>query len=99
MKRTSFRKGFNETFSIINNLTTEKSLSIKETENKVETSTLPKAASEYLKQNMPDKKIKEVSKITFADKSVNYEADMGDMDIIFDSKGNFIKKEVDTEKD
>jgi hypothetical protein len=72
---------------------------IMETETKIENSALPKAAADYIAKNMASKKIKEVSKITFADKSINYEADLGDMDFIFDAKGNFIKKEVDTEKD
>lgn len=70
-----------------------------ETEVEIKVSELPKAISDYVSKNMAGKKIKEASKITMADGSVMYEAEIDNTDYIFDSNGTLIKKETDTEKD
>ncbi len=69
-----------------------------QTEEEIRVSDLPKAAMEYIEKNV-QKKIKEASKITEAKGTVNYEAEAGGEDYIFDSEGKFLKKEQDTEKD
>ena len=60
------------------------------TENEV-----PKAAVEYVKKQYPKSKIKECAKITDAKNAVSYEIeikmDKKESDVLFDSKGNFIK--------
>ena len=72
-----------------------------ETEIEIKTSELPKAATDYVAKNLTGKKVKEASKITDAKGSVTYEAEVDEVDYIFDAKGNFQKKEVenDTDKD
>lgn len=66
-----------------------------ETENEISPSALPKAVSEYVAKNVEGKKIKEASKITSADGKITYEAEVDEVDYIFDAKGVFIKKEVE----
>lgn len=68
-----------------------------ETEMEISVKELPKEALDYLAKNMPNKKIKETSKITDSKGVVSYEAEVNGTDYIFDSIGNFIKKE--SEKD
>ncbi len=65
------------------------------TEVEIKVNDLPKAVSNYCSSNMPGKKIKEASKITSADGSVSYEAEVDEADYIFDSSGAFVKKEVE----
>jgi len=68
------------------------------TEVEIKVSELPKAATDYLNTNLKGKKITEASKMTYADGKVNYEAEVDDVDYIFDEKGNFIEKEVEKDK-
>lgn len=67
-----------------------------ETETEIAPTALPKAAHDYLAQNMPKAKVHEASKITKADGTVSYEAEVDKADYLFDANGNFIKKEVET---
>jgi hypothetical protein len=69
-----------------------------QTEEEIKVSDLPKAVSEYIEKNV-GKKISEASKITDAKGVVNYEAEAGGTDYIFDAEGKFLKKEADNEKD
>jgi len=62
-----------------------------ETEVAIKESELPSASMEYIKSNYKGKKIKETAKITKADGTVNYEAEIGGKDVVFDSNGKFIK--------
>jgi hypothetical protein len=62
-----------------------------ETQMEITVSTLPAPALEYLKNNYKGEKIEEASKITAANGIVMYEAEVKGMDVIFDSKGNFMK--------
>jgi hypothetical protein len=65
------------------------------TEIEVSQNEFPKAALSYLKSHYPKNKIKETAKITDSKNDVTYEAELKidgkDKDLIFDSKGNFIK--------
>jgi len=64
---------------------TESEVDIKITE-------LPTAALNYVKEHYKGKTIKEVSKITNAAGTVNYEANVNGKDLIFDAAGKFIKE-------
>lgn len=66
-----------------------------ESEMEISIAELPAAATAYIKKNHPGVTIKEAAKITKADGEVNYEAEVKDGDLIFDSKGNFLKKVKD----
>lgn len=70
-----------------------------ETEMEIAVSALPAGVSTYVKNNLGGKKIKEASKITSATGTVTYEAEVGGDDYIFDSNGNFLNKEVETDND
>lgn len=70
-----------------------------ETEVEIKTSELPQAITDYITKNMKDKKIKEASKITDASGKVTYEAEVNDVDYIFDDAGKLLKKEQDSQKD
>lgn len=67
-----------------------------ETEIEINASDLPKIASDYVAKNLGDKKVKEASKITDAKGIITYEAEVDEADYIFDAKGNFQKKIVET---
>jgi uncharacterized protein YecA (UPF0149 family) len=70
-----------------------------ETEIEIAVSELPQAARDYVAQNMAGKKIKEAAKITAADGTVTYEAEVDEADYIFDANGNFVKKIVEAADD
>jgi len=63
-----------------------------ETEKEIETTELPASISDYVKTHYKGQKIKEASKITDAAGMVTYEAEIKGMDLIFDSKGTFVKE-------
>jgi Putative beta-lactamase-inhibitor-like, PepSY-like len=46
----------------------------------------------YVKKNYKGKKIKTAAKITKADGTVNYEAEVNGMDVMFDADGKFLKE-------
>jgi hypothetical protein len=64
-----------------------------ETETEIAVAELPQPASAYITKNLKDQKIKETAKIIDAKGIVTYEAEVGSTDYLFDSKGNFIKKD------
>lgn len=70
-----------------------------ETETEIATSALPKAVTDYVTKNYAGHKLSEASKITDAKGVVTYEAEVKkgkeEMDLIFDSNGAFVKKEVE----
>ena len=72
---------------------------IVETEVEIKESELPASVKEYLSQKYSGEKIKEAAKITDANGTVTYEAEVHDKDLIFDSNGNFIKEEVEKDDD
>jgi hypothetical protein len=63
-----------------------------ETETGIPVASLPAAAQKYASAKG---KIKEASKIVSAAGSVQYEAEVGQKDLIFDEKGNFLKEKVE----
>ena len=69
--------------------------SLLQTEVEITIKELPKAIIDYLSKNEAGKKIKEAAKITDNKGVINYEAEVSEADFIFDSAGNFIKKEVE----
>ena len=70
-----------------------------ETETEISVKDLPKGVTEYLNKYEAGKKIKEAAKITDNKGTVSYEAECGEADYVFDSVGNFLKKEIENEKD
>jgi hypothetical protein len=67
---------------------TESEVSIKPIE-------LPAKVLAYVKANYKDKKIKGAAKITKADGTVNYEAEVNGVDVMFDANGKFLKEVKD----
>ena len=65
---------------------------IKEVEEEIAFSDFPKTALDYIKQNFPNEKIKEIAKITNANGMITYEAEIKGTDYIFDTQGNLISK-------
>jgi len=66
-----------------------------QTEEEMDVKDLPAAINEYVSKNYPGKKIKEASKITEANGTVKYEAEVEKQDLIFDANGAFLNKEAD----
>lgn len=66
-----------------------------ETEVEIELDQLPKSVAEYVATHYKNQKIKEAAKITDAKGLITYEAEIKGMDLLFDSKGNFIKEVKD----
>jgi parvulin-like peptidyl-prolyl isomerase len=63
-----------------------------ETEVKIELKQFPELVSSYVATHYQAQKIKEAAKITDAKGVVTYQAEIKGADLIFDSKGNFIKE-------
>jgi len=73
---------------------------VTETETAIDASELPATISEYVTKNLAGKKIDEAAKILDAKGKITYEAEVADVDYIFEETGNFIgKKEKDKEAD
>jgi hypothetical protein len=72
---------------------------LKESEEEIEATLFPAAATAYIKEHYKGAKIKETAKITKSNGEVNYEAEVNDTDLIFDKDGKFIKAETEAEKD
>jgi len=66
-----------------------------ETETDIKAGELPAAVLSYIKAHYKGKAIKETSKITRADGTVNYEAEVNGKDVIFDASGKFLKEAKD----
>jgi len=67
---------------------------LEEKETEINVNQLPAGVSTYITKNKLGK-IKEASKITKADGTVTYEAEIAKGDVLFDAKGNFIKMQKD----
>lgn len=63
-----------------------------ETETSITFNELPKAAKDYLSTHYKGKKVVETAMIKMANGEINYEAQVGKIDVMFDSKGNFLKE-------
>ena len=69
--------------------------SIAESEMGIKVADLPATVLVYVKEHYKGKSIKESAKITKADGTVNYEAEVDGKDVIFDATGKFIKEVKD----
>ena len=65
---------------------------LKETEEKISTSQLPAAINNYVKQHYKQS-IKEAEKVVKGNGEINYEVVVGEMELIFDKDGKFLKQE------
>ncbi|MBA4197205.1 MAG: hypothetical protein C0459_06575 [Chitinophaga sp.] len=68
---------------------------LKETEWEIKVSELPASVTDYVKKNYKGKKIDEAAKILKANGEVNFEAEVGGKDILFDANGKFISEAKD----
>jgi hypothetical protein len=66
-----------------------------ETELEIATSELPAEAKNYIIKTYPGSKIKKAEKITDAQGVITYEAEVSDLDVLFDSNGKFLKSVKD----
>lgn len=66
-----------------------------ESEMDIKVSDLPANVLAYVKEHYAGKTIKEGAKITKADGTVNYEAEVNGRDVIFDANGKFLKEVKD----
>jgi len=66
-----------------------------ESEVDIKVAALPAAVLAYVKEHYKGKTIKEGAKITKADGTVNYEAEVNGKDVIFDMNGKFLKEMKD----
>lgn len=84
-----FEKGKTETSVLF-----DASGKVLETEVEINPADLPQPAKDYCTQYFSGAGISEASKISAADGSITYEAEVRDQDLIFDAEGHFIKKVV-----
>lgn len=86
----NFKQNGNEISALFeaNGTMTESEAEMKPTE-------LPATIQAYVAEHYKGKKIKSAAKITKADGSVNYEANVNGKDAIFDANGKFIKEVKD----
>ena len=68
---------------------------MKESEMDIKVSDLPATVQAYVKEHYKGKVVKEAAKITKANGTVNYEAEVNGKDVIFDANGKFIKEAKD----
>ena len=66
-----------------------------ETEVEITASLLPKGVTEYMATNLKGKKIEDMAKITDSKGVVTYEAEVDDVDYLFDASGKFLSKKVE----
>jgi hypothetical protein len=66
-----------------------------ESETDIKISDLPVVVLSYIKEHYKGAVIKEAAKITKADGTVNYEAEVNHRDLVFDINGKFIKESKD----
>lgn len=62
-----------------------------ETETGIKAEALPDAARTYLQQHYPGQKIKDAARIEKANGTIEYEAGIGNKDILFNEQGTFLK--------
>ena len=66
-----------------------------ESEVNIKVSELPPSILEYVKTHYKGATIKEGARITKADGTINYEAEVNKMDVMFDANGKFLKEVKD----
>lgn len=70
-----------------------------EREVEIQVALLPQGVRDYVSKNLAGKKIDEATMITDARSKITYEAEVNDVDYLFDSEGKFLKKESEEEND
>lgn len=65
------------------------------TETKIPVDDLPSVITEYFNQNLPGKKISEASKLVTVEGIVTYEAEVDNVDYLFDAVGTFAGMEAE----
>ena len=73
----------------------DKSGALKETELIIPNEQLPPAITAWVNEHYKGSKISEAAKITKANGTVNYEAEVNKKDLVFDASGKFIKEDKD----
>ena len=73
-------------------LTFAQKMNIIEIQVEIELNQLPTGILDYVKKSYAGKQVKEGAKITDAKGKVTYEVEIKGVDLIFDSKGKFIKE-------
>jgi hypothetical protein len=68
---------------------------LQETEQDIKIAELPAGVVDYIKQNYKGATVKEAARITKANGEINYEAEVNKKDLVFDTKGKFIKEVKD----
>jgi hypothetical protein len=68
---------------------------MKESEVSLKPDALPTKVLAYVKANYKGKKIKTAAKITMADGTINYEAEVNGVDVMFDADGKYLKEVKD----
>ena len=66
-----------------------------ESEVDIKVSELPASVLQYVKEHYKGAEIKEAAKITKVDGTVNFEAEVNKMDVLFDANGKFLKEVKD----
>ncbi len=72
---------------------------LEETEMDITTKELPAAIASYIEKNYKGATIKEAAMITKANREKMYEAEVKGKDLMFDTKGTFIKEESEDSED
>lgn len=93
-ENTGFEAGYKENGHAFSELF-DADGTLTETEVTIKTSELPMAVNGYLKAHCKGAKMKEAAKITQANGTVTYEAEVNKMDLVFDASGKFIKETKD----
>ena len=70
-----------------------------ETENEIDPAQLPQPIHDYVSSQLGGKKISEATKVVNATGQVSYEAEVGEIDYLFDASGQFTKSETEEGKD
>jgi hypothetical protein len=89
-----FEAGFKQGGSTMSALF-EANGTMEESETDIKVTELPAAVLAYVKEHYKGVTIKEAAKITKADGTVNYEAEVNKMDVLFDVNGKFLKEVKD----
>ena len=94
MEDGKYEAGFKQGSSSMS-ATFEPSGKFTESEVDIKVADLPATVLSYVKEHYKGKSIKEGAKITKADGTVNYEAEVNGKDVIFDANGKFLKEMKD----
>lgn len=91
IEKNNFEASF-EVNKVDNSILFDSDGNIIETEVEIQINQLPKGVATYVNSNYKGQKIKEAAKIIDAKGNVTFEAEIKGKDLVFDSKGIFIKE-------